>query len=96
MKAQEVFKDFKLVIKEYGETYHTLKDEDLFTLWFLRTYVNDNEQESAESVVNGPNDKGIDAIYIDDNAKAIFLVQSKYRKHLNAASEYNTPQKLGA
>ena len=87
MKAQEVFKDFKLLIKEYGETYHTLMDEDLFTLWFLRTYVNDNEQESAKSVVNGPNDKGIDAIHIDDNARAIFLVQSKYRKQLNAASE---------
>lgn len=87
MKAQEVFKDFKLLIKEYGETYHTLMDEDLFTLWFLRTYVNDNEQESAKSVVNGPNDKGIDAIHIDDNARAIFLVQAKYRKRLNAASE---------
>ena len=87
MKAQEVFKDFKLLIKEYGETYHTFKDEDLFTLWFLLTYVNDNEHESAKSVVNGPNDKGIDAIHIDDNARAVFLVQTKYRKRLNAASE---------
>ena len=87
MKAQDVFKDFKLLIKEYGETYHTFKDEDLFTLWFLLTYVNDNEHESAKSVVNGPNDKGIDAIHIDDNARAVFLVQTKYRKRLNAASE---------
>ena len=42
MKAQELFKGFKLLIKEYGENYHNFRDEDLFALWFLRAYVIEN------------------------------------------------------
>lgn len=89
MKTQEkdLFKQFQQLLKEYGQTYHNLKDEDIFTLWFLHAYVIENEQEAAKAVVNGSNDKGVDGIYIDDNAKAIFIIQAKYRKQLNKASE---------
>lgn len=87
MPKQDLFKDLQQQIKEYGKTYHTFKEEDLFTLWFLRAYVVENEQEAAKAVVNGSNDKGVDGIYIDDNAKAVFVVQAKYRKQLQKAAE---------
>lgn len=82
-----LFSNLKQQLKEYGETYHQFQEEDLFTLWFLRAYVTENEQKAAAAVVNGSNDKGIDGIYIDDNARAVFVVQAKYRKQLNKASE---------
>ena len=86
-QAEVLFKNLKQQIKEYGETYPHFQDEDLFTLWFMRAYVTESEQEAGSAIVNGPNDKGIDGIYIDDNAKAVFIIQAKYRKKLNIASE---------
>jgi hypothetical protein len=59
----------------------------LFTLWFLRAYITENEDEAAKAVVNGPNDKGIDAIFVDDKARTVFVVQAKYRKQLQKISE---------
>lgn len=87
MQTEVLFKSLKQLIKEYSETYHNFKDEDLFTLWFLRAYVIENEQEAAKAVVNEKKDKGIDGIYIDDNAKAVFIVQTKYRKSLQKGNE---------
>ena len=87
MDEQSLFKSLKQQVKEYGNTYHNFSDEDLFTLWFLRAYITEDEDVAAKAVVNGPNDKGLDAIYIDEKAHVAFLVQTKYRKQLHKASE---------
>ena len=77
----------QLILKEFSERYRQFSSDDIFTLWFLRAYVTSSEQQAAEAVVGGAGDKSHDAIFIDDAAKTIFVVQAKYRNKLSAKSE---------
>jgi hypothetical protein len=77
----------KSAIKELGERFPRFGDDDLFVLWFLRAYVTESEDRAAEAIVGGARDKGLDAILIDDAARAVFLVQGKYRKNLERKVE---------
>jgi hypothetical protein len=67
-------------IEELRRQYPAFKNEDLFLLWFLRAYVTDDLESGAKAITNGPKDKGIDAIFVDDSARCVFVVQSKYRQ----------------
>ena len=51
-QAEVLFKNLKQQIKEYGETYPHFQDEDLFTLWFMRAYVTESEQEAGSAIVS--------------------------------------------
>lgn len=79
--------DLKAQIEELSQREPALKDDDLFVLWFLRAYVADNEVASRKAVAGGAGDKSIDAVYIDEAAKGVFLVQGKYRQKLFGKSE---------
>ena len=56
-------------------------------MWFLRAFVADSEPIAADALCGGSNDKGVDAVLIDDGAKTIFLVQGKYRTGSKIKSE---------
>jgi hypothetical protein len=74
--------DLKATIEDIQTRYSRLSQDDLFVLWFYRAYVTDNEDRAAEAVAGGSHDKGIDGLLIDDAAKAVFVVQAKYRRTL--------------
>jgi len=40
--------------------------------------------------VGGPRDKSLDAIFVDEPAKKVFIVQGKYRQRLNGATEHRS------
>ncbi len=80
--AELSIEDLKLQVKEIGETYPALKDDNLFVLWFLRAYIADDFDEAAKAITGGAKDKGIDAVLIDDRARATYVVQGKYRQQL--------------
>jgi AIPR protein len=79
--------DLKAAIRELGERFARFEDDDLFVLWFLRAYVTESEERAAEAIVGGARDKSVDAILVDDAARAVFLVQGKYRKTMNGKNE---------
>lgn len=81
------FNDLRLEIHELKDRYPKFQDEELFVLWFLRAYVTEREELAAESLAGCSNDKGIDAVLIDDEARVVFIVQGKYRKKLGDKSE---------
>jgi hypothetical protein len=74
-------------LNELRFQYTKLKNDDLFVLWFLRAYIVNNLKEAADSIAGGSKDKGIDAVYIDDDARAVFIIQGKYREEINKKSE---------
>jgi hypothetical protein len=45
-------------------------------------YVTDNEDRAIQAVTGGSHDKGVDALFIDDPAHAVFLIQAKYRNYI--------------
>lgn len=79
--ANSFMDDLKGEIEELGQHYPALKDEDLFLVWFLRAYVTEDVEAAAKSVTNGPKDKGIDAVFLDDSSRSVFVVQGKYRRN---------------
>jgi hypothetical protein len=85
--SELTIKDLHFALKELGEKYSRFDDDDLFVMWFLRAYVTDNEDRAAESITGGSNDKGLDAIMVDDASRAVIVVQGKYRKQLLGKTE---------
>ncbi len=66
-------------IDELRQHYPALKDEDLFLVWFLRAYVTEDLEAAARAITNGPKDKGVDAVLVDDSSRSVFVIQGKYR-----------------
>lgn len=70
---------------DYPELLDVIKDElaegrtesHAFLLWFLKNYYRLDEIAAVDSVCDGPGDKGVDAIYVDDNLETIDIFQSK-------------------
>lgn len=48
-----------------------------FLAWFLENYYRLESDAARDSVCDGPDDKGIDGIYVDDNLETIDVFQSK-------------------
>lgn len=48
-----------------------------FLLWFLKNYYRLDDIDAADAVCDGPDDKGIDAIYVDENLETVDVFQSK-------------------
>ena len=86
-QAELTFKDLQTEIREIGLRFNRFKDDDLFVLWFLRAYITETEEEAANSITGGANDKGVDALLIDHGSHCVFLVQGKYRHSLAGKSE---------
>ena len=86
-KSQLGLRDLKKEIADLARSFHTLQNEDLYTIWFLRAYITDNVESAAKAITNGPGDKGVDAVFVDDKSSVVVLVQAKYRKSLGTKSE---------
>jgi hypothetical protein len=88
MRTQKVtFIDLRMVLKELKYKFTKLVDEDLFVLWFILASIKDDDQQAADAITNGPNDIGLDAIFIDDPARIVCLVQGKYRREIGKKNE---------
>lgn len=49
-------------------------------LWWVLTHMYDLDEDYAKSVIcDGVNDKGIDALYVDDQEETIYIFQSKFK-----------------
>lgn len=67
-----------------------MSDEDLFVVWFLHAYLVDDESRAAEAITGISRDKSVDAVFVDDAAKAVFIVQGKYRQKVMGKAEGRT------
>ena len=54
---------FQSILNDVGARHLSakFKMDDLFVLWFLRSYITDSEDSAAEAISGGARDKGIDA-----------------------------------
>jgi hypothetical protein len=79
--------DLQAEVSLLGREFHTLRDDDLFVLWFVFAFIAGSKDDAAASLTGPSGEKGIDAIHIDHNAELVTLVQGKYRKRLMSNSE---------
>lgn len=79
--------DLQREIGEVRDHVGNLTDEDAFCAWFVWANLEDHLDAVRRSLTGAANDKGIDAVVIDDNLKRAFVVQTKYRHSLMERSE---------
>ena len=84
-KLSEV--DLKKELDSFREIFPQLSHDELFILWFLRAFVTEDEKAAVDSLTGVSGDKGADAIYIDDKARDVFIIQGKYREQMAKKSE---------
>lgn len=58
----------------------TRTESEAFLIWFLQHIYRLDETEAPDAVCDGPDDKGIDGVYVDDNLERIDVLQSKLVK----------------
>jgi len=80
-------KDLDEHVRELGLRHTELKPDERFVAWFLRAYLTENEDEAVGALCGASNDKGTDAVLIDDNARSVFVIQGKYHVGIMAKSE---------
>src|SRR5688572_11335048 len=67
------------IVSPLAVRYNDLEPDALFCLWFVQWALSmGNINEARDSLMGGPGDHDIDAMYIDD--KAVHVVQTKYRE----------------
>jgi hypothetical protein len=71
--------DLENQVAELEEVKPGYTRPDLFVAWILKALVSENEEDVFESLTNSPNDKDLDAVFVDHQAKTVFLIQGKYR-----------------
>ncbi|MFX0199084.1 MAG: AIPR family protein [Candidatus Hodarchaeota archaeon] len=52
-------------------------ESEAFLIWFLEHFYRLDETDAYDSVCDGPDDKGIDGVYVDDNLERIDILQSR-------------------
>jgi hypothetical protein len=87
MKMELGIDDLKEQLDDIHRRYPNFKEDDLFVCWFLRAYLTEDEKIAAEAVTGGSGDKSVDAVLVDHKAKAVFLVQGKYRTKVGSKTE---------
>ncbi|GIZ09859.1 AIPR family protein [Flavobacterium sp. UMI-01] len=75
MTLEEFFRNLRSDILNYnnGRT-----DTSAFIIWFLENFFRIDRQDAIDCVCDQQNDKGIDAIFVDDEEEIIYLIQSKF------------------
>lgn len=60
----------------YQENYSN--NGQRFVAWYLRNIHNLDPNEAKFCITDGADDKQIDAVYIDNDARTIFIIQGKF------------------
>lgn len=72
---------YSKIKSEITQNYYTEQypnDGQRFVAWYLRNIHNLDEIQTKSCVTDGANDKQIDAIYVDDSAATVYIIQGKF------------------
>jgi hypothetical protein len=75
------------LIFEIQDRYPKISDDNAFVAWFLHAFITNKEEDAVEALKGGARDKGLDGLYIDHGASAVFVVQGKYHHGSTAPNE---------
>ncbi len=70
--------DYPAIVAEFGRHSEAGRTESrAFLAWFLEHYYRLDETGAEDCVCDGPDDKGIDGIYVDETAEVVYAFQAK-------------------
>ena len=74
----DIVKKIKDEITQDFYLNHFPNDGQRFVAWYLRNIHLLDQLQTKDAITDGPDDKQIDAVYIDDNEQKIFIIQGKF------------------
>jgi hypothetical protein len=86
-ESDDLALELRREIQDSLERFPRLKGDQLFIQWFIRAYFGEDEASATSALCGGPKDKGIDAIFVDDSSRTVFIIQGKYRLAANGKRE---------
>lgn len=72
---------YSKILSEFNQDYYKenfSNDGQRFVAWYLRNIHNLDTFETKDCITDGAGDKQIDAVYIDDQANTIYIIQGKF------------------
>jgi hypothetical protein len=82
-----LFLELKREIREIVDRHPKISADNAFLVWFLRAFIVEDETAALGALKGGARDKGVDAVFIDHDSRAVFLLQGKYRQGSAAPAE---------
>ena len=76
MDRTECIARIRKEVEYFKQNYRN--DNSAFLIWFLKNIYCLSAQDSVDAVCDGQRDKGIDAIYYDENDDNIIIFQSEF------------------
>ena len=71
--------ELKQSVSEIRMRHPGLQADQAFIYWFMQAFITEDADAVISALVGGANDKNIDAIYIDDAVRSVYVIQGKYR-----------------
>lgn len=65
------------ILQDYYQ-HHFSNDGQRFVAWYMRNIHLLDQRQTKDAITDGPDDKQIDAVYVDEDEQKIFIVQGKY------------------
>lgn len=79
MKPEDLrYENLKVLIKQYEEKGR--EEARSFLNWFLENIFRLDPVEADDCICDKPNDRGIDAIYVDENLNEVLILQSRTKQ----------------
>jgi hypothetical protein len=94
MTTQPTIIDLREEIRHVQKRNPAYAEDNAFVLWFVLAYFTEDDRLAKEAVVGRPKDIGADCIYIDPDARRVFLLQAKY--HSRAEPPRDSPKDVFA
>jgi hypothetical protein len=79
LKLKASIKDLKAEVSQIRKRNAKFKDDSAFVYWFLQAFLVNSEHLAKQALTGDTSDKNIDAIFIDDKAKQVNIIQGKFR-----------------
>jgi hypothetical protein len=67
-------------IREVHDNHPIWTLDNAFVHWFLRAFLVADDELAAKAVTGVSHDKGVDAVFIDDDASKVFVLQGKHHQ----------------
>ncbi len=87
MKRDATIDDLKEEIRHVRTRHPELSEDNAFVLWFMLAYLTGEEERALQSLVGASRDVNVDALFIDDEQRFIYVLQGKYRTRTKPARE---------
>ncbi len=74
-------------VREAQDNHPAWTLDNAFVHWFLRAFLVADDEMAAKAVTGVSHDKGVDALFIDDDIAKVFILQGKYHQGEKAPAE---------